>query len=72
MITVLQNSLFILDLLIILANTLYNSKIIRAISILFLGYYISIVIIQPLDAKMVAFIASLFLLFTYLIYKLFH
>jgi hypothetical protein len=72
MLTVLQNSLFILDLLIILANTLYNSKIIRAISILFLGYYISIVIIQPLDAKMVAFIASLFLLFTYLIYKLFH
>jgi hypothetical protein len=72
MITVLQNSLFILDILIILANTLYNSKIIRAISILFLGYYISIVIIQPLDAKMVAFIASLFLLFTYLIYKLFH
>jgi hypothetical protein len=72
MLTVLQNSLFILDLLIILANTLYNSKIIRAISILFLGYYISIVIIQPLDAKMVAFIASLFLLFTYLIYKLFN
>ena len=72
MLTVLQNSLFILDILIILANTLYNSKIIRAISILFLGYYISIVIIQPLDAKMVAFIASLFLLFTYLIYKLFH
>lgn len=72
MLTVLQNSLFILDLLIILANTLYNSKIIRAISILCLGYYISIVIIQPLDAKLVAFIASLFLLFTYLIYKLFH
>jgi hypothetical protein len=72
MLTVLQNSLFILDLLIILANTLYNSKIIRIISILFLGYYISIVIIQPLDAKLIAFIASLFLLFTYLIYKLFH
>ena len=72
MLTVLQNSLFILDLLIILANTLYNSKIIRIISILCLGYYISIVIIQPLDAKLVAFIASLFLLFTYLIYKLFH
>jgi hypothetical protein len=72
MLTVLQNSLFILDLLIILANTLYNSKIIRVISILFLGYYISIVIIQPLDMKMCAFIASLFLLFTYLIYKLFH
>ena len=72
MLTVLQNSLFILYLLIILANTLYNSKIIRIISILFLGYYISIVIIQPLDAKLIAFIASLFLLFTYLIYKLFH
>jgi len=72
MLTVLQNSLFILDLLIILANTLYNSKIIRIISILFLGYYISIVIIQPLNITMGAFLASLFLLFTYLIYKLFH
>ena len=72
MLTVLQNSLFILDLLIILANSLYNSKIIRAISILILGYYISIVIIQPIDIKVGTFLASLFLLFTYLIYKLFH
>ena len=72
MLTVLENSLFILDLLIILANTLYKSKIIRMISILFLGYYISILIIQPIDLKVGAFIISLFLLFTYLIYKLFH
>ena len=72
MLTVLENSLFILDLLIILANTLYKSKIIRMISILFLGYYISILIIQTIDLKVGAFIISLFLLFTYLIYKLFH
>jgi hypothetical protein len=65
MITVLQNSLFILNLLVILANSIYRSKIIRIISILFLGYYISLVMVQPLDLKIGAFIASLFLLFTY-------
>jgi hypothetical protein len=71
MITVLQNSLFILNLLVILANSIYRSKIIRIISILFLGYYISLVMVQPLDLKIGAFIASLFLLFTYLVYTLF-
>jgi len=72
MITILENSLFILDLLLILANSIYKSKIIRVLSILFLGYYISVVIIHPIDLKNIAFIVSLFLLFTYLIYKLFH
>ncbi len=72
MLTLLQNSLFILTLLIILANSLYRSKIIRAISILLLGYYITFVIIQPIDLSIGVFIISLFLLFTYLIYKLFH
>ena len=72
MLTVLQNSLFILTLLIILANSLYRSKIIRALSILLLGYYITFVISQPIDMSIGVFIVSLFLLFTYLIYKLFH
>ena len=72
MLTVLQNSLFILTLLIILANGLYRSKIIRVISILLLGYYITFVIAQPIDVAIGAFIISLVLLFTYLIYRLFH
>ena len=72
MLTVLQNSLFILTLLIILANGLYRSKIIRMISILLLGYYITFVIVQPMDVPIGAFLISLFLLFTYLIYRLFH
>jgi hypothetical protein len=71
MLTVLENSLFILTILIILANALYHSKIIRMISILLLGYYITFVISQPIDMPIGAFIISLFLLFTYLIYKLF-
>ena len=71
MLTVLENSLFILTILIILANALCHSKIIRVISILLLGYYITFVIAQPIDMPMGAFIISLFLLFTYLIYKLF-
>jgi len=72
MLTILQNSLFIFDLLIILANGIYNSKIIRIISILLLGYYITFVIVMPIDISIGAFIFSLFLLFTYLIYKLIH
>ena len=72
MLTVLQNSLFILTLLIILANGLYRSKIIRVLSILLLGYYITFVIAQPIDMPIGAFIISLFLLFSYLIYRLFH
>jgi hypothetical protein len=72
MLTVLQNSLFILTLLIILANGLCRSKIIRVISILLLGYYITFVIAQPMDVPIGIFLISLFLLFTYLIYRLFH
>jgi len=71
MLTVLENSLFILAVLIILANGLYRSKIIRVISILLLGYYITFVIAQPIDMPILAFIISLFVLFIYLIYKLF-
>ena len=72
MLTVLQNSLFILTLLIILANSLYRSKIIRIISILLLGYYMTFVLSESIDIPVGFFILSLFLLFTYLIYKLFH
>jgi hypothetical protein len=71
MLSVFQNSILILALLVVLAEALYPKRPLRLISMFLLLYYIIILLRNDITKESLLFLASLILLFRYLFWRLF-